>query len=197
MGKIIQHSGILPNEIDGKNMSTRIANILSDDQLSPDQMKKIALVFSDPSDAQGNGLHFESKRYVFNKIEDIENIPVMHSKSVWLQSFIYISSHPTLLCQQTRAENNFRFNRARKESWPHGAKLPFSSRITRKIALPVKPSTSSTDKLNTWFKTTSKVAYARLYLLKLKVEWSNLFFFCSFSGREKQKKIMIIVWLLF
>ncbi|OKL62121.1 hypothetical protein UA08_02187 [Talaromyces atroroseus] len=50
-------------------------------QLSADQMKKIALVFSDPSDAQGNGLHFESKRYVFNKIEDIENIPVMHSKS--------------------------------------------------------------------------------------------------------------------
>lgn len=50
-------------------------------QLTPDQMKKIAQVFNDPTEAQGNGLHFESQKYIFNKIDDIENIPVMHSKS--------------------------------------------------------------------------------------------------------------------
>jgi hypothetical protein len=45
-------------------------------------MNAIAFTFNDPSNAQAHGLHFGSKRYVFNKIEELQGIPVMLSKSV-------------------------------------------------------------------------------------------------------------------
>jgi len=44
-------------------------------------MNKIASVFNDPSDAQANGLHFENNRYVYNKVVELGDIPVMHSIS--------------------------------------------------------------------------------------------------------------------
>ncbi|PCG97350.1 Profilin/allergen [Penicillium occitanis (nom. inval.)] len=50
-------------------------------ELTPEQMNAIAFTFNDPSNAQTHGLHFGSKRYVFNKIEDLQGIPVMLSKS--------------------------------------------------------------------------------------------------------------------
>lgn len=47
-------------------------------ELSPQEMNAIAFAFNDASSAQSNGIHVGGTKYFFNKIEDIQNVPVLH-----------------------------------------------------------------------------------------------------------------------
>jgi len=45
-------------------------------------MNAIAFAFNDASSAQSNGIHVGGTKYFFNKIEDIQNVPVLHCAKV-------------------------------------------------------------------------------------------------------------------
>jgi hypothetical protein len=45
-------------------------------------MNAIAFAFNDATSAQNHGITVEDKKYFFNKIEDVENIPILHCAMV-------------------------------------------------------------------------------------------------------------------
>lgn len=45
-------------------------------------MNEIAFAFNDATSAQEKGIKVEGKKYFFNKIEDVNNIPVLHCAMV-------------------------------------------------------------------------------------------------------------------
>ncbi|KAL2001021.1 hypothetical protein VTN02DRAFT_2334 [Thermoascus thermophilus] len=47
-------------------------------QISPQEMNAIAFAFNNAASAQENGIRVGGTKYVFNKIEDLANIPVLH-----------------------------------------------------------------------------------------------------------------------
>ncbi|KAF3385989.1 Profilin [Talaromyces pinophilus] len=50
----------------------------SETQLSPEEMNKIAFAFNDSSNAEKEGITVEGRKYFFSKIDDLDNIPVLH-----------------------------------------------------------------------------------------------------------------------
>lgn len=47
-------------------------------QISPQEMNAIAFAFNNAQSAQENGIRVGGTKYVFNKIEDLGNVPVLH-----------------------------------------------------------------------------------------------------------------------
>ncbi|EEA19857.1 profilin, required for normal timing of actin polymerization in response to thermal stress [Talaromyces marneffei ATCC 18224] len=50
----------------------------SETQLSPEEMNKIAFAFNDSSNAEKEGITVEGRKYFFSKIDELDNIPVLH-----------------------------------------------------------------------------------------------------------------------
>jgi profilin len=51
-------------------------------QLSAAEMSQIASAFNNPASAQEKGITVGGNKYFFNKIDDLENIPVLHCAKV-------------------------------------------------------------------------------------------------------------------
>lgn len=69
-----------------------VADIATRMQISPQEMNAIAFAFNNAQSAQENGIRVGGTKYVFNKIEDLGNVPVLHCAKVT----IYHSSQPSL-----------------------------------------------------------------------------------------------------
>lgn len=50
-------------------------------------MNSIAFAFNNAESAQSNGIYVGGTKYVFNKIEDIQNVPVLHCAKVSILPF--------------------------------------------------------------------------------------------------------------
>ncbi|KAL2005146.1 hypothetical protein VTN00DRAFT_2996 [Thermoascus crustaceus] len=47
-------------------------------EISPQEMNAIAFAFNNAESAQANGIYVGGTKYIFNKINEVENIPVLH-----------------------------------------------------------------------------------------------------------------------
>lgn len=69
-------------------------------QISPQEMNAIAFAFNNAESAQANGIYVGGTKYIFNKINEVENIPVLHCAKV-----------PTLPPDLSILEADFAFSR--------------------------------------------------------------------------------------
>lgn len=59
-----------------------VADSFSITQLSPEEMNKIAFAFNNATTAQQEGITVGGTKYFFNKIDELDNIPVLHCAKV-------------------------------------------------------------------------------------------------------------------